>query len=56
MLRWTEASSGPAPTLKLVPLAELDQHLHAQTPRVSSQAREEQVRERRRGAQLRRRW
>jgi hypothetical protein len=56
MLRWTEASSGPAPTLKLVPLAELDQHLHAQTPRVSPQAREEQLRERRRGAQLRRRW
>ena len=56
MLRWTEANSGPEPTLTLVPLDQLDRHLHAQTLRVTPEAREKQLRERRRGAQLRRRW
>lgn len=56
MLRWTEASSGPEPRLKLVPFKELDRHLHAQTPQVEPRARDEQLRARRRGAQMRRRW
>ena len=56
MLRWTEASSGPAPTLTVVPVERIHAHLHAQTPRVSPEAREKQLRARRRGAQLRRRW
>jgi hypothetical protein len=56
MLRWTEASSGPEPTLRLVPLAELRSHLPASTPTVTPKMREDGLRTRRRGAQLRRRW
>lgn len=56
MLRWTEASSGPAPTLRLVNLADLRSHLPPDTPFVSPEEREGQLRARRRGVQLRRRW
>lgn len=56
MLRWTEASSGPVPSLKLVPLAEVRASLHADTAEVTPEARQASLRERRRGAQLRRRW
>jgi hypothetical protein len=56
MLRWTEASSGPAPMLKLVDLADLRAQLPADTPRVSPEKRDEQVRARRRSVQMRRRW
>jgi hypothetical protein len=56
MLRWTEASSGPEPTLKLVKLAELRAHLPEDTPTVSFELRQESLRKRRRGAQLRHRW
>lgn len=56
MLRWTEASSGPAPSLKIVPLAELRNHLPDDTPAVTAQQREESLRERNKAAQFRCRW
>jgi hypothetical protein len=56
MLRWTEASSGPAPTLRLVNLSDFRAELPSDTPYVSPQQREEQLRARRRSVQLRRRW
>jgi hypothetical protein len=56
MLRWTEASSGPEPTLKLVQLADLGAHLPKNTPAVTLAMRQESLRRRRRGAQLRHRW
>jgi hypothetical protein len=56
MLRWTEASSGPAPSLTLVPLADVRAHLPAATATVTPEARKESLRRRRRDAQLRRRW
>lgn len=56
MLRWTEASSGPEPSLRLVDLAELRAQLPADTPQVSPETREAQLRARRRGVQWRRRW
>ena len=56
MLRWTEASSGPEPTLRAVPLTALRDHLPADTPTVDADARQESLRARRRGVQLRRRW
>ncbi len=56
MLRWTGASSGPEPGLRLVDLADLRQALPAGTAIVSPDLREAQLRARRRGVQLRRRW
>lgn len=56
MLRWTEASSGPAPSLRQVPLATLRDHLPPDTPSVSPEGRDRLLRARRTGAQLRRRW
>ncbi len=56
MLRWTEASSGPEPSLRLVPLTELRQHLPDSTAVVTPEARQTALRQRRRSAQLRRRW
>jgi hypothetical protein len=56
MLRWTGASSGPAPTLKLVNQADLRSHLPQDTPSIAPETREAQARSRRRGVQLRRRW
>lgn len=56
MLRWTEASSGPAPSLRLVQLAEVRNHLPPSTAMVTTEMRTAALRTRRRGAQLRRRW
>jgi len=56
MLRWTEASSGPEPSLRLVGLADLRAQLPADTPHVSPAMRETQLRARRRSVQWRRRW
>jgi len=56
MLRWTEASSGPEPSLRLVDLSDLRSALPGDTPVVSPQVRETQLRARRRGVQMRRRW
>ena len=54
--RWYKADSLPLPTLKLVPLARLREHLPADTPVVTPAGRAEQLRLRNIGAQLRRRW
>jgi Protein of unknown function (DUF1214) len=56
MLRWTEASSGPAPTLQLVDAASLSDQLPPDTPLISTDERQQQLRARRRAVQLRRRW
>ena len=56
MLRWTNASSGPEPSLRLVPSAELRAALPADTPVVAPAERQDALRKRRRGVQLRRRW
>jgi hypothetical protein len=56
MLRWMEASSGPEPTLKVVPAASLRTHLPPGTAIMTPPMRQENLRIRRRGAQLRHRW
>jgi hypothetical protein len=56
MLRWTEASSGPEPVLKSVHVGEVRAQLPADTPVVTGEERQSQLRQRRRGVQLRRRW
>lgn len=56
MLRWTEASSGPAPTLTVLEASELRSRLPADTPLVTPAEREQQLRARRRAVQWRRRW
>jgi Protein of unknown function (DUF1214) len=56
MLRWTEASSGPAPTLTVLDAKDVRSRLPADTPKVSPQTRETHLRKRRRAVQMRRRW
>lgn len=56
MIRWTEATSGPVPTLRSVPMSDIRSHLPASTPMVTPAMRQDSLRARRRGAQLRRRW
>jgi hypothetical protein len=56
MLRWTEASDTPAPTLTLLPLNEIRSALPPGTPEITPETRQQILRDRRRGAQLRRRW
>jgi hypothetical protein len=55
-MRWNRASDYPDPTITKVPFAELRQHLPPDTPVVTSEQRQEQLRRRREGAQLRRIW
>lgn len=54
--RWYRCSAHPTPSLTKVPFAELHRHLPESTPRFGAEARAEQLRQRRLGAQLRRRW
>jgi hypothetical protein len=54
--RWMDCSSAPVPGLKRVPLADIRKHLPPGTPAFSPASREEALRARRIGAQLRRRW
>jgi hypothetical protein len=54
--RWYDCDTYPLPTLKRVKLADLSQHLPADTPKVTLEERAEILRKRVRGAQLRRRW
>lgn len=54
--RWYRCSSNPTPSVKKVRFKDLRQHLPATTPTISAGARNEQLRQRRIGAQLRRRW
>ena len=55
-MRWNRASDYPDPTIKKVPVAEVRDHLPADTPVVTPEQRREQLRARREGAQLRRIW
>jgi hypothetical protein len=54
--RWYDCSSTPTPTVKRVPFADIRKYLPADTPETSSAVREEALRTRVRGAQLRRKW
>lgn len=54
--RWTACSSAPIPTLKVVPFAEIAEHLPADTAFVTAEERKATLRKRRIGAQMRRRW
>ena len=56
MLRWNEASSGPVPTLRSVPLSRLRDELPPDTHYLSAEERRVSLSERRRAVQLRRRW
>jgi hypothetical protein len=56
MLRWTEASDAPPPTLTLLPLNEIRSALPPGTPVITPETRRQNLRNRRHGAQLRRRW
>lgn len=54
--RWYRSSSHPTPSVTKVKLSELDHYLPADSPRVTAQQRQQALRTRRAGAQLRRRW
>ena len=54
--RWFDCDSEPLPTIKRVKLAELRDHLPADTPAVTPQERAEELRRRVRACQRRRRW
>ena len=54
--RWNTCSSAPVPTAKLVKLADLRSALPADTPSVSAEERDRQLRDRLLGAQMRRKW
>jgi len=55
-MRWNRASDYPDPTIEKVRLADVRNHLPADTPVVSSDERRAQLRARREAAQLRRIW
>jgi hypothetical protein len=55
-MRWNRASEYPDPTIKKVPVADVRRHLPAETPVVTPAERQEQLRTRREGAQLRSIW
>jgi len=54
--RWTECSSAPTPTVKKVNVVDVRKYLPENTAVVTKAEREEAIRLRRKGAQLRRRW
>ncbi len=54
--RWNTCSSAPVPTAKLIKLADLRSTLPADTPTVSPEERDRQLRDRLLGAQMRRKW
>ena len=54
--RWNQASSAPCPSMKRIKLAEVRNHLPQDTPVVSPAEREQSLRRRRAGAQMRRKW
>jgi hypothetical protein len=55
-MRWNRANEYPDPTIKKVPVADVREHLPADTPVVTPDDREAQLRLRRESAQLRRIW
>jgi hypothetical protein len=54
--RWFDCDTQPLPSMRKVSLAELRQHLPADTPRISPQERERLIRERRAALQQRPLW
>lgn len=54
--RWYGCDSNPLPVLKRVKVAELRDHLPADTPTISAEGRADELRQRVRAAQRRRRW
>ncbi len=54
--RWFDCDTNPTPIIKRVPLAELRNHLPADTPVVTPEQRKEELRRRVRACQRRRRW
>jgi hypothetical protein len=54
--RWNQASSAPHPSITRVPLADLRDHLPADTPVTTPEERDRVLRDRRMGAQMRRKW
>ena len=54
--RWYDCDSHPLPTLKRVKFSEIRDHLPADTPVVTPEQRAEELRQRVRGCQRRRRW
>ncbi|MCB2080171.1 MAG: hypothetical protein KDE55_21045, partial [Novosphingobium sp.] len=54
--RWYDCSSTPLPTLKRVPFSKVRDYLPADTPVVTPEQRTEEIRERVRACQRRRRW
>jgi hypothetical protein len=54
--RWLDCDSRPVPTLTKVPFASVREHLPPQTVEISEAERAAQLRARRIGSQLRRRW
>ena len=54
--RWNLCSAHPTPKITKVKVADVRNYLPKYTPVVSAEARDASIRERRKGAQLRRRW
>jgi len=54
--RWYDCSSTPLPTIKRVPLKDLRKHLPKDTPVITPEQRDEELRARVRACQRRRRW
>jgi hypothetical protein len=54
--RWYDCDSSPTPTLKRVKCSDIRGHLPADTPVVTPEQRQEELRRRVRGCQRRRRW
>jgi hypothetical protein len=54
--RWNVCDSAPVPSARLVKLSALHGILPADTPKVTAQERDRQLRDRRLGAQMRRKW
>jgi hypothetical protein len=54
--RWEFCSEQPEHRTRVVEMASLHSHLPVDSPRVSPKDRDSQIRERRRGAQMRKRW
>jgi len=54
--RWNQASSAPHPSITRVRLADLRNHLPADTPVTGPEERDRALRERRMGAHMRRKW
>jgi len=55
-VRWNQCDSAPQPTVRKVLFSELRNYLPKDTPVVTPEQRESSLRERRMGAQFRRRW